>query len=57
MIFPKIPYQKQWVRCPCCGSRMKQNLFDNTANCSGIYTKCKKCKREFEIKIKDGIQE
>lgn len=52
MKLPKI--RRMWVECPHCGSH--DRIFDNTANCNGVFSKCKSCKKEFEIKIKDGKQ-
>lgn len=49
------PLQRTWVRCPRCGA--KTILYDNTANCSGVYIKCTRgCKQEFELKIINGKQ-
>lgn len=50
---PKPPLQKYWLRCPCCGA--KTILYDNTANCSGVFVKCTRgCGLEFEVKIING---
>lgn len=52
---PKPPIERQWLRCPRCGA--KTILYDNTANCSGVFIKCtRNCKREFEVKILNGKQ-
>ena len=49
------PTEKIWAKCPNCGAKVQ--LYDNTANCSGVYVKCtRKCGYEFELKIKDGKQ-
>ena len=47
----------QKVRCPFCGYMMPIVVLPE-AECKGITAKCKnkKCKKEFEIKIKNGIQ-
>lgn len=51
----KPPLKRMWVRCPYCGA--KTILYDNTAECSGVYIKCSRgCRKEFEIKIVKGIQ-
>lgn len=41
------PLEREWYKCPHCGTKLL--LFDNTANCKGVYIKCKTCKREIEI--------
>lgn len=53
----KIPaLQKNWARCTECGH--KTVLFDNTANCSGVWLKCTRgCGKEFELVIVNGKQE
>lgn len=45
------------VKCPYCNYRMPIE-FDDTAQCHGVYIKCKgrQCKREFELVIKNGVQ-
>lgn len=45
------------VKCTRCGYSMPIT-YGSKANCSGIYARCKgrACKKEFEIKIKDGEQ-
>lgn len=45
------------VRCPHCGYIMPL-LILHDAECHGLKVKCKnsKCKKEFEVKIKKGIQ-
>ena len=49
---PKPPIERQWLRCGA-----KTILYDNTANCSGVFIKCtRNCKREFEVKIVNGKQ-
>lgn len=44
-----ILYQK-WYKCPNCGQKFF--LYDNTAQASGIYVKCKACKKSVEVIIK-----
>lgn len=52
---PKPPLERFWLRCPHCGA--KTLLYDNTAECSGVYAKCTRgCKREFELIIHNGKQ-
>lgn len=49
------PTERFWLRCPYCGA--KTILYDNTADCRGVYVKCTRgCGREFEVKIKKGRQ-
>lgn len=46
-----------WARCPRCGSKV--TVFDNTANCHGVYEKCTRnsnCRNVFELIIVDGVQ-
>ena len=51
----KPPYKRFWAKCPYCGAKIL--IFDNTANCSGVYVKCTRgCKKEFEFMIKNGKQ-
>ena len=45
----KPPLIRKWYRCPYC--KTKAMLYDNTAECHGVYFKCKVCKKEFEIMI------
>ena len=49
------PVRREWARCPYCGA--KAVLYDNTAQCSGVFVKCTRgCRREFELKIESGKQ-
>ncbi|MBR6102632.1 MAG: hypothetical protein IKP95_09400 [Ruminococcus sp.] len=49
-------YEKKWVRCPYCGAKVC--IYDNNAECKGVYLKCTRgCRREFELKISKGEQE
>jgi len=54
----KIPQiERKWVICPHCGAKV--TIYDNTANCSGVYLKCirnQSCKKEFELVIENGKQ-
>ena len=45
----KPPLRRDWYCCPYCGA--KTMLYDNTARCNGVFLKCKRCRREFEVKI------
>jgi len=46
---------RKWAVCPYCGSKV--TIYDNTAECSGVWTKCTRgCKAEFELVIKNGEQ-
>lgn len=51
----KIAIKKSWMHCPECGKEQKI-LYTNIANCSGVFLKCKYCKKEFEVNITDGVQ-
>lgn len=47
---------RKWALCPWC--KAKTVLYDNTANCNGVWLKCKRgCGREFELKIVEGDQD
>lgn len=48
-ILPAIPTAKKWYRCPNCGKNLF--IFNNTAKCSGVFLRCKNCKKEIEIRI------
>ena len=45
------------IKCPFCGYEMPIT-FSKGAECEGIFVKCKgkKCKKEFEIKIKKEVK-
>ena len=45
----KPSIERKWFKCPNCGHNIV--IYDNTAKCSGVFFKCKKCKKEIEIKI------
>ena len=48
--------EKKWVKCPNCGAKVC--IYDNTADCKGVYLKCTRgCREEFELIIKEGKQE
>lgn len=49
-----IPRRKCWAICPRCGKSAV--LYDDLAECGGVYLKCKWCRREFELVIQDGKQ-
>lgn len=47
--------ERKWIKCTHCGA--KHSLYDNTANCNGVFLMCTRgCKREFELVIEDGVQ-
>ena len=47
--------EKKWYICPRCGSKIV--LYDNTANCQGVFVKCSRgCRNEIEILIQNGEQ-
>lgn len=51
----KVATERKWVRCPYCNA--KHSVYDDTANCHGVFLKCTRgCKREFELIIEDGEQ-
>ena len=51
----KASTERKWIICPNCGA--KHSLYDNTANCNGVYLKCTRgCKKEFELVIEEGNQ-
>lgn len=50
----KPSLERKWLFCPNCGA--KTILYDNTANCNGVFIKCTRgCKIEFEVRIKNGM--
>ncbi|MFQ8704846.1 MAG: hypothetical protein ACLR9T_02190 [Thomasclavelia sp.] len=46
------PMRKDWFRCYHCNKKIL--LYDNKANCGGLFIKCKKCGYENKIEIKNG---
>ena len=47
--------ERKWIKCPHCGA--KHSLYDNTADCHGVYLMCTRgCKSEFELVIEEGVQ-
>ena len=54
---PKVPTKRIWAKCPNPECGAKVILYDDTANCSGIWCKCtRKCGLEFELIVVDGKQ-
>ena len=52
---PKPQLTRYWAVCPVCG--LKVTIFDNTAECHGVFLKCTRgCGIEFELVIKEGKQ-
>ena len=45
----RIPTKREWYVCRVCGQRLA--IVDDTAECHGVYIKCKNCKNEIEIRI------
>lgn len=45
-----MPTERYWYLCPYCGQKLL--IYDNTAQCNGVYLPCKRCGKEIEIKIK-----
>ena len=55
MTVKKPPIERVWARCPYCGAKVI--LFDNTAQCKGVFFKCSRgCKQVFELIIENGKQ-
>lgn len=51
----KIGTKREWICCPYCGA--KYTLYDNTAECHGVFPVCTRgCHKEFELIIRDGKQ-
>ena len=51
----KPPISRKWVHCPECGAKVI--IYDNTAECRGVFAKCTRgCGLSFEIIIKNGEQ-
>lgn len=48
MKIEKPAYVRTWYRCEC-GKALA--IVDNTAQCRGVFIKCKSCGKEIEIKI------
>lgn len=44
-----IPTERKWYKCPYCGKKLL--IYDDAANCRGLYINCRECKREVNIKI------
>lgn len=50
-----VPTERKWIICPYC--KAKNSIYDNAANCNGVYLKCTRgCKKEFELVIEAGKQ-
>lgn len=53
MAIKRPPLERKWLKCPYCGA--KTILYDNAANCRGVFIKCTRgCRQEFEVKIRNG---
>lgn len=55
MEIPQI--ERKWAICPHCGAKV--TIYDNTADCKGVFMKCTRnplCKKEFELVIIKGRQ-
>ena len=49
------PIVRKWIVCPHCGA--KYSIYDNTAECHGVFPKCTRgCGKEFELIIENGEQ-
>lgn len=48
----KIPaLVRHWYKCPHCGTKLL--IYDNTAHATGLFIKCRTCKEEIKIEIKE----
>lgn len=45
----RIPLERKWYDCDKCGQHLL--IYEDTAKCSGVFVKCKRCGKEVEIKI------
>lgn len=41
------------IKCPHCDREQSSAMISKDANCRGVFFKCKNCKKEFELRIKD----
>lgn len=47
--------ERMWVKCPYCNAKVV--VYDNTAECRGVYLKCTRgCKKTFELVLHRGKQ-
>lgn len=46
----KLIGNKLWYCCPYCGQKIHQ--LNPDANCHGVFTYCRKCKKEVLLEIK-----
>lgn len=44
------PLERKWYICPFCNTKLA--IYDNTAECNNVFVKCRTCKREIELNIK-----
>lgn len=42
--------EKEWYECPECGQKLL--IYETGAICSGVFIRCKRCKKTVEVKIK-----
>ncbi|MBC5689833.1 hypothetical protein H8S37_13030 [Mediterraneibacter sp. NSJ-55] len=47
----RLPVERKWFCCPYPDCRQNLMIYDNTARCSGVYIRCKKCGREVKVEI------
>lgn len=54
--FAKTATSRKWALCPNC--KAKTVIYDDTANCNGVWIKCTRgCKTcEFELVVENGKQ-
>ena len=45
----RLPLERKWYDCDKCGQHLL--IYEDTAKCSGVFVKCKRCGKEVEIKI------
>ena len=51
----KVPTERKWYLCPSCGAKVL--IYDNTAECRGVFTTCSRgCRKEIEVVIENGRQ-
>lgn len=52
----KAPTVRKWYRCPICGAKVC--LYDDTADCHGVFTVCTRgCRNEIEVLVDAGKQD
>ena len=49
MFIPNLSPKKAWYHCPNCGKHLL--IYAEGAKCSGVFLRCKECRKVIEIKI------